>query len=301
MNQYTLPERRRVLSRALAVAIGVSAALAVSQVAASAITGSVGIRAASLDRLIDLSIHGAALIGVWASTRPPDRRHPYGYERYESLTSMAIGVFLLITVVLVVRSSLLRLDDPVGVDEPFVGVAVMVPASLASFWLTWFLNRQSRNLRSDVLITESSHFWADGLSNAAVVVGILGSEAGFERLDPIIGLTVAGLIGVRALQIVIGAVNRLTDAAYVGVDEVIEVARGVPGVLDCHAVRSRGGAGGARVDLHIHVDPEMRVREAHQVALHVDEAIKDRFPDVAEVLVHVGADGGEEHEHTWPV
>jgi cation diffusion facilitator family transporter len=274
------------------VAILVSAVLAVTQVVASAVTGSVGIRAATLDRLIDLSVHGAALVGVWAATRPPDKGHPYGFERYETLTSLAIGVFLLVTVAIVVRSSVLRLDEPVEVKEPFLGIATMVPASLASFWLTWFLNRQSLRLKSDVLLSESSHFWADGLSNATVVVGIIGSVAGVERLDPLVGLAVSSLIGFRAIRIVIGAADRLTDAAFVAVDELTQVASRVPGVLDCHAVRSRGGAGGARVDLHIHVDPEMSVRNAHRIAEQVDAAIKDRFPDVAEVLVHIGADGG---------
>ena len=287
----SLAERRRVLVQSLAVAIVVTGIVAACQMVASVLTGSVGIRAAALDRMIDLSVHMAALVGVWAATRPPDPKHPYGYERYETLTSMAIGMFLLVTVALVVRSSVGRLQDPEVVQQPLLGIVVMAPASAASFWLTWFLSRQSARFKSDVLLTESSHAWADGLTNAAVMGGIICSEADFVRVDPAIGLAVSGLIGLRAARIVLGAADRLTDAALVDVGQIVEVATRIPGVVDCHAVRSRGGSGRIRIDLHIHVDPELSVRRAHGVSRQVEATIKEQVPGVAEVLVHIGAAG----------
>jgi divalent metal cation (Fe/Co/Zn/Cd) transporter len=91
---------------------------------------------------------------------------------------------------------------------------------------------------------------------------------------------------------VLGAANLLTDAALVDVDEIVRVCSSVEGVIDCHAVRSRGGAGRIRVDLHIHVAPDLPVRRAHEVAAQVEAAIKQHVPGVAEVLVHIGAAGG---------
>jgi divalent metal cation (Fe/Co/Zn/Cd) transporter len=130
------------------------------------------------------------------------------------------------------------------------------------------------------------------MTNAAVVGGILCSELGLPRIDPAIGLAVSGLIGLRAVSIVLGAANLLTDAALVDVEEIITVAGRVPGVIDCHAVRSRGGGGGIRIDLHIHVDPELPVHKAHAIAAEVEAAIRQQVSGVAEVLVHIGAAGG---------
>jgi cation diffusion facilitator family transporter len=287
-----LRERRRLLAQTLAVAILVSGGLAGVQVAVSLLTGSVAIAASTIDRFIDLFVHLGALVGVWAATRPPDPKHPYGYERYETLTSMSIGMILIITVAFVVRGSIERLIDPRAVELPVLGMAVMTVASAASFSLTWFLSARAKESGSEVIHTESSHAWADGLASVAVVGGILCSELGLARIDPAIGLVVAGLIGARAARVVFGAASLLTDAALVDVDEIVRVCRGVADVVDCHAVRSRGGGGRIRIDLHIHVDPETPVRKAHAVAADVEAAIKQRIPGVVEVLVHIGPAGG---------
>jgi cation diffusion facilitator family transporter len=204
---------------------------------------------------------------------------------------MAIGMFLLVTVAVVVTSSIERILDPGPIVHPLLGVGVMVPASAASFWLMWFLNRQGRQTRSEAIAAESSHAWADGLTSAAVVVGMLLSGAGFERADPAMGLAVSSVIGLRAFGIVARAADRLTDAALVDVDEVTEAASKVPGVVDCHAVRSRGSEGQVRIDLHIHVDSELSVGRAHEIASAVEAAIKGSVSGVAEVLVHIGGAG----------
>jgi cation diffusion facilitator family transporter len=287
-----LIQRRRLLVRTLATAILVSGILAAVQAGAAVVTGSVAISAATIDRFIDLFVHIGAVVGVWTATRPPDQRHPYGYERYETLTSMVIGMTLIVTVAFVVRGSIERLIDPVAIDLPLLGIAVMTAASIASFSLTQFLSVRASESGSEVIRTESSHAWADGLTNAAVVGGIVCSELGLARVDPAIGLAVAGLIGLRAVRIVLGAADLLTDAALVDVNQILAVCNRVPGVVDCHAVRSRGGGGRVRIDLHIHVDPEMPVRDAHAIAAKVEVAIKEQVPEVAEVLVHIGATGG---------
>ncbi len=290
--ESSLREKRHLLAQTLIVGVFASGVLAAAQAAASLMTGSVGIRAAAIDRLIDLSVHVAALSGVWMATRPPDPRHPYGYERYETLTSMVIGVFLLATVALVVRSSIERLFDPRPVDLPFVGIAVMAWASAVSFWLTWFFRRMNRRFGSEVISAESSHAWADGLTGTAVLAGIVLSQWDLTRIDAVVGLAASALIGLRAVLIVKGAASLLTDAALVNVEEIVALAKLVPGVEDCHAVRSRGSAGRIRIDMHIHVEPDLPVRQAHRVATEVEAVIKERIAGVAEVLVHVGAAGG---------
>jgi cation diffusion facilitator family transporter len=119
-------------------------------------------------------------------------------------------------------------------------------------------------------------------------VGIVVSGIGLERMDPIVGLGVAALIGWRAFSIVRGAADVLTDAGMVDPDEITRVACSVPGVVGCHAVRSRGAGGRLQVDLHIGVDPGLTVREAHDIAEQVEKAVEENISAVEEVLVHVG-------------
>ena len=89
--------------------------------------------------------------------------------------------------------------------------------------------------------------------------------------------------------VVRSAADVLTDAAVVDTDAIEAAALRVPGVRDCHSVRSRGEAGHVRVDLHIHVDPALTVVAGHQIALAVEDRIRQLDLGIAEVLVHVGA------------
>jgi ferrous-iron efflux pump FieF len=203
-----------------------------------------------------------------------------------SITSRSLP--LLITVAVVVRGSVDRLTDPEEVSTPLLGAGVMLGSAVVSLGLHRFLRTRSRRLHSDVISSESTHAWADAATDVGIVVGIAVSGIGLERVDPLVGLGVAALIAWRAVSIVRGAADVLTDAAMINPDEITRIARSVPGVAGCHAVRSRGVGGRLQVDLHIHVSPELTVREAHAIAERVEKAVEDSVAEVAEVLVHVG-------------
>lgn len=123
----------------------------------------------------------------------------------------------------------------------------------------------------------------------SVIVGLIAASLGYAFVDTVASLAVAAVIAWTAWAIVRGVSGILTDAAVGDVERIADVARSVEGVKGCHQVRARGVAGMIRVDLHITVDPEMRVEEAHQVAEMVEKRVRERVGGIAEVLVHVGA------------
>jgi divalent metal cation (Fe/Co/Zn/Cd) transporter len=107
-------------------------------------------------------------------------------------------------------------------------------------------------------------------------------------VDTLVAVAVLGVIARAAWGILRTATHVLTDAALVDLGVIAAVASTVPGVVDCHAVRARGAAGRVRVDLHLHVDPTMRVAEAHALTQTVARAVQCQVAGVVEVLVHVG-------------
>jgi cation diffusion facilitator family transporter len=255
-----------------------------------------GVTASALDGLVGGSMHLLGLAGIWLGTRPPDLRHPYGYARYETLASMFIGMLLLISVAIVVRGSIERLADPREISAPLLGVVVMLGSGVVNLGLHRFLRRRGRKLHSAVITAESTHAWADAATDISIVAGIAASGMGLEQVDPIVGLAVAGLIAWRAISLVRGAAEVLTDVAMADPEEIRSVAGSVPGVLDCHAVRSRGSGGRMQVDLHIGVSPDLTVRAAHDIAEQVEKAVEEMVSEVAEVLVHVGVGRHERSE-----
>jgi cation diffusion facilitator family transporter len=116
----TLAVRRRDLLVPVAVTLGIHVVLLTAQGLAAALTGSIAIGANALHVGVDTVVHLVALGGVWLATRPADPRHPYGYERYEALASLLIGMLLLAVVALIVAEAIPRLVAPEASDQGLI-------------------------------------------------------------------------------------------------------------------------------------------------------------------------------------
>jgi divalent metal cation (Fe/Co/Zn/Cd) transporter len=127
----------------------------------------------------------------------------------------------------------------------------------------------------------------------AVTAGLVLSGAGMRWLDPVVAFGVVGLVTWRGWDLVWRSAAVLSDAAGADVDAIARMASGIAGVGDVHAVRCRGELGRVRVDLHIHVDPDLTVAQAHAIARAVAERVTAGLGGICEVLVHIGA--GERH------
>jgi cation diffusion facilitator family transporter len=199
-------------------------------------------------------------------------------------------MLLLAAVALIVAGGLPRLVDPQPSQATGVGVVIMAASAASTGALALYLGRRGRRLHSRVLRSEGVHAAADTLVALGVLAAVGAGAAGFPILDPIAALAIATVVAWRGLAVVRGAAEVLTDAAAMDTDAIREAALAVSGVRDCHAVRSRGEAGHVRVDLHIHVAPDLTVVEGHLIAEAVEATIRRLDLGIAEVLVHLGAD-----------
>jgi cation diffusion facilitator family transporter len=275
----------------VAVAFRINVSVAAAKVLYGELTGSAGMSADGLHSGLDALASVIALIGITLATRPPDPSHPYGYERYESLASLVIGGFLVLALVRILSDAVARILEPVTVQVTWVSFLVMGLSMLASGALSWWERRRGRDLGSELLGADAAHTGSDVLVSASVIAGLAASALGFFLVDVIVAIGVAGVIGWAAWHILRSATRVLTDTSLVDTALIVSLAQGVSGVQDCHAVRARGSAGRIRVDPHIHVDPTMRVDQAHELAGEVARVIRGRVPEVVDVLVHVGPSG----------
>lgn len=284
-----LDVRRRELVVPIGVTLGLHLVLLTAQGVAAALTGSLAIGANALHIGVDTAVHLVALGGVWAATRPADPSHPYGYERYEALSSLLIGVLLLAVVALIAAEAVPRLTAPQPGRATVLGAVIMAISAAGTAALAIYLRARGRELDSLVLRSEAVHAAADTLTAVGVLLAVGAGAIGIVVLDPIAALAVAGIVAWRGWAVVRSAAEVLTDAAAVDMTSIRTAALRVPGVFDCHAVRSRGEAGHVRVDLHVHVAPELTIAEGHRIAQAVEEEIRGLDPSIAEVLIHLGA------------
>ena len=77
------------------------------------------------------------------------------------------------------------------------------------------------------------------------------------------------------------------DSSQTDISLIKDIACNVDGVIECHKIRTRGTKGQIFVDLHMLVNPALSVEEAHAIAEKAEKVIKERLPEVADVVVHI--------------
>jgi divalent metal cation (Fe/Co/Zn/Cd) transporter len=123
-----------------------------------------------------------------------------------------------------------------------------------------------------------------------VIASSAAVRAGYAWADVAAALVVVGVIAVAGTGIVRRSLYTLSDATRIEASRIEAVALAVPGVMECHKVRSRGPAGDIHVDLHVLVDPSMPIAEAHEIGHQVAGAVRKALPDISDVVVHVEPD-----------
>jgi len=263
----------------------VDLALAASKGVYGLLTGSLGMVADGMHSAIDASSGIVGLVGVYLASRPPDPGHPYGYERYEPLAAMGIAAVMALAILEVLERAWSRIWSPEQPTVTALSFGIMLAATGVTWGLAVWEQRRSEELSSSILHAEASRVATDTLISVSVMVGLLAVGLGHPFVDTLVSVAVAAMIAWRAWEIVRGVSRVLTDAAVGDVERIAEVACSVDGVKGCHQVRARGVAGMVRVDLHVTVDPAMRVDEAHQVAEEVEKRVQERVGGIAEVLI----------------
>jgi cation diffusion facilitator family transporter len=246
--------------------------------------------------LLDAGASAIGVIGVVMSARPPDPSHPYGYERYENLTSLVIGGFLMLAIFEILSGAVNRFTAPRLPVVTWLSYSIVGISMLASAGVAWWERSRALKLTSDLIKADALHTFSDVLVSGVVMFSLLGGVLGIRILDPVVAVAIAVVLGWAAFKVVRQATRILTDASIIDIKEIIRVAGQVPGVADCHAVRARGPTGQVRADLHVLVDGNMSVFQAHEITEAVTKVIQELVPGIVEVLVHTGPVQKHAHE-----
>jgi cation diffusion facilitator family transporter len=118
-------------------------------------------------------------------------------------------------------------------------------------------------------------------------VALAASRAGVGWADAAAALGVLAVVVHVAYRILSSNLNILLDRAALEADRIRAEVLSVPGVLSCHRIRSRGIEGAVLVDLHLQVDGSIPLRAAHAISHEVEDRLKQKFPGVADVTIHI--------------
>jgi cation diffusion facilitator family transporter len=284
------PMERVSLTRFAWLSIAAALATIVLKAAAYYVTGSVGLLSDALESLVNLAAALMALAMLTVAARPPDEMHAYGYSKAEYFSSGAEGALILLAAASIVWTALPRLISPRPLEQVGVGLVVSALAAALNFAVARLLLDAGRRYRSITLEADAHHLMTDVWTSAGVVAAIaVVTLTGWNRLDPIIALTVAVNILWTGLKLLRRSAVGLLDstlprAEQEGIREVLSryLSRGI----HYHALRTRHAGARSFISFHVLVPGEWTVQQGHDLLEEMEREIRAAVPG-ATVFTHL--------------
>lgn len=283
-------EANRLVRRSVNVSMGVNVTLSFAQIVVGWLANSHSLLVDGFHSFSDLLSDFLVLFIARHSARAADDNHPYGHARLETLATLMLGLMLVVIgggFLYSAGEKAMHLGEapPVGMTALYVAVGAL----LAKEWLFRYMLRAAKRANSAMLIANAWHSRSDAASSLVVAIGIGGSLLGFIYADLLAAAIVGALIIKMGWTFSRSALEELVDhgADAAQLEEIRDVIRQTPGVLDLHELRTRRMADRVLVDAHVHVAPRISVSEGHRIAELARSNVRRSCAAVLDVLVHI--------------
>ncbi len=250
-------------------------------------SGAVSVLSDGFHSLTDTASNIVALVGVRIASQPPDDDHPYGHRKFETMASVGILIFLLLVLFQVMSAAVARLQSGGQPVITWLTFVVMGTTFLINLGVVFYERAAGRRLVSEVLMADAHHTTSDLLTSASVIAALIGVRMGYLWLDPVAALVIAGFIGYACWEIFQSTSGILADRFVIPEEAIRDVVRSVPEVVGCHHIRTRGSNDFVFLDLHVWMDRDMRLDEAHRLSHVVKDRLIARFPEIKDAVIHM--------------
>ena len=275
--------------------------LIIFKVAAGILSGSVSIISEAIHSGMDLVASIVAFLSVRGSAKPADKEHPYGHGKIENISGVVEGVLIFIAAGMIILEASKKLFEPVEIEEAFVAIAVMLAAAVVNFFVSKILYKVAKEEDSMALEADALHLKTDVYTSLGVGFGILLIKiTGFIMLDSLVAILVALLIIKEAWELCKTALEhlidvRLTDEEEKDIDEIIKKVIKIyeTRLIDYHKLKTRKAGNKRHIDFHITLNPELTVKEAHDIVGCLKKEINAKFTN-SRVNVHIDPDKNQD-------
>ncbi|MDO8283099.1 MAG: cation diffusion facilitator family transporter [Thermodesulfovibrionia bacterium] len=254
------------------------------------LTGSVGLLSDAMESLVNLAGAIMALSMLTIAARPADEDHTYGHGKAEYFSSGVEGTLILIAAVSIAVAAVPRFISPRPIEQIGLGMIISVAASLVNFFVALILLKAGKRHHSITLKANAHHLMTDVWTSGGVLIGV-GAVAvtGWERLDPVVAIIVAGNIVWSGFRIVRESMSGLMDAALPAKEQEMVKKALEPYLHDgveYHAIRTRQAGSRKFVSLHVLVPGLWTVERGHHLLECIEADIRSALPNVT-VFTHL--------------
>jgi cation diffusion facilitator family transporter len=258
-------------------------------------TGSLGILAEAAHSGLDLMAAVMTFLAIRISGKPADSTHLYGHGKAENLSALFETLLLLVTCFWIIYEATHRLlFHPVALKVTFWSFAVMFTSIAVDVSRSRVLYRAAKKYHSQALEADALHFSTDIWSSGVVILGLVcvmisGWAPGLTFLhqaDSVAAILVGLIVVYISVKLGMSTVQALLDVAPSGIEgKIISAVEVLPGVTGCHNVRVRYSGPQLFVDIHVLVDGNQTLKEAHNLTEEIERTIQNLVPN-ADVTVH---------------
>lgn len=283
-----LHDRKKQIRNVLLITFLLNFFASLAKIIYGGLTNSVAIYSDGFHSLFDGISNIGGLIALSIASHPPDKHHPYGHRKFETVFAIFIGILMSLSAVEIIRNvykSFIELRKPELDEKAFI---VLISTLIVNIFVSFYEKKKGKELKSEFLIADSAHTRVDIYITVGVILSvIISTMTEFYFVDPITGLIVGIFVAREAILIIKECANILADRTVIDGERIASVVKTCMDVEACKDIRTRGTAGQIFVDLKILVNPTISVSEAHNIADKVEQTIKKEFPDVIDVVIHV--------------
>lgn len=276
-------------------AVLASSFLVVIKFTAWLMTGSVALLGSLIDSVMDVLASSTNYVAVRHALTPADSDHRFGHGKAEALAGLGQFAFISGSAVFLALESGERLLHPEPLQRTGTGFLVTIVAIGVTLALVTFQRHVVKKTGSLAIGADELHYRSDLLMNLGVILALgLSSVGGMGAADGVFGFGIAAYLGFSAWKIMRRSFDELMDKEFAEEDrqKIRSIVLSFPDVKDMHDLRTRRSGVHAFIQLHLELDGDMKLIDAHAVSDKVEASITDVF-EGAEVIIHEDPAGYE--------
>jgi len=291
----SLDARAREGKRLILTGVAANIVLALAKVTGGIFGHSHALIADGIESSLDVLGSSMIWLAIKYAERPPDRDHPYGHGKMESLAALGTSLFLILAGLLVGYQSVHSISGARAASEPapaWFTLLILAATIICKELLFRWLYRRGHEIGSKAVQTDALHHRSDAMTSLAAAVGISAALVGgpaWVQADDWAALFSCILIVFNGLKMLRSAIGDILDEQASGdfMGEMLKVVLAVPGVTSVEKCRVRKSGLIRLADLHVRVSGERTVREGHEIAHQVKDRLLEGAFQLGDVTVHI--------------
>ena len=283
-------EERRQNKRMIFVskfAIVINIVLALLKIISGNIFRSVSLISDGLNSLSDLITNILVIIGLKVGENPEDEEHPFGHGKIESVFSVIIGTFIMITAFDIIKENIMGLFQMKGevISSPMPVIITVIVIVIKIFQLL-FMKNKTKDYRGALINSLLEDYKADIVISISVLMGIL-----LSRINPVFDVFVGVSV---AIYIMYSGYNLIKDNALILLDsqdeELLENVRKdlseFEEIENAHDFRMTTSGKNIYLFIDVRMNKSLTIDEAHEITNKISKFIKHKYKNIKRVLIH---------------